>query len=295
MEKVVFTFGWEQEGNPIPPGSTTVEISLHPEGDKTRVRLVHSGLPDDAVSDHGDGWQHYLERLADPAPQEGGPCRHGAGSNERMNVIALHDRALDSLGTTIEKIDPAQLGDPTPCSEFDVRALLNHVIGGNLRFVAIAAGRAGRVGAGDRRLRHRRRGDAVPRVGGRAVEGVERPGCARGDGADAVRRLPGRVRARHPHRRGRGAHLGPSKATGQPTELDPELCEAAWERTKDIDDSFRGPGRPFGPAVAAPPDATPTERLVAWLGRQTLTPHSQAQRRARSRTRSSRSAVIGRL
>jgi uncharacterized protein YndB with AHSA1/START domain len=35
-EKVVFTFGWEQEGNPITPGSTTVEISLQPEGDKRR-------------------------------------------------------------------------------------------------------------------------------------------------------------------------------------------------------------------------------------------------------------------
>ena len=64
MEKVVFTFGWEQEGHPIPPGSTTIEISLHPEGDKTRVQLVHRGLPDDAVSDHGNGWAHYLGRLA---------------------------------------------------------------------------------------------------------------------------------------------------------------------------------------------------------------------------------------
>src|SRR5437763_10215133 len=45
-EKVAFTFGWEQEGNPIKPGSTTVEISLHPEGDKTLVRLAHRGLPD---------------------------------------------------------------------------------------------------------------------------------------------------------------------------------------------------------------------------------------------------------
>jgi uncharacterized protein YndB with AHSA1/START domain len=74
MQKVVFTFGWEQEGNPITPGSTTVEITLHPEGDKTRVRLVHSGLPADAVADHTDGWQHYLDRLAvraaggDPGP-----------------------------------------------------------------------------------------------------------------------------------------------------------------------------------------------------------------------------------
>jgi uncharacterized protein YndB with AHSA1/START domain len=64
QEKVVFTFGWEQEGHPIPPGSTTVEISLHPEGDKTLVRLVHRGLPDDAISDHSGGWDHYLARLA---------------------------------------------------------------------------------------------------------------------------------------------------------------------------------------------------------------------------------------
>jgi len=74
MEKVVFTFGWEQEDHPIPPGSTTVEISLHRDGDKTRVRLVHGGLPDDAVSDHTQGWDHYLARLAvaaaggDPGP-----------------------------------------------------------------------------------------------------------------------------------------------------------------------------------------------------------------------------------
>jgi uncharacterized protein YndB with AHSA1/START domain len=63
LEKVVFTFGWDQKDHPIPPGSTTIEISLHPEGDKTRVRLVHRGLPDDAVRDHTHGWDHYLNRL----------------------------------------------------------------------------------------------------------------------------------------------------------------------------------------------------------------------------------------
>jgi uncharacterized protein YndB with AHSA1/START domain len=75
MKRVVFTFGWEEDGNPIPPGSTTVEITLQPEGDKTRVRLVHRGLPDDAVGDHAGGWAHYLDRLAvraaggDPGPE----------------------------------------------------------------------------------------------------------------------------------------------------------------------------------------------------------------------------------
>lgn len=63
-QKVVFTFGWEQDGNPVQPGSTTIEITLHPEGDKTRVRLIHRGLPEDVVSDHSQGWDHYLGRLA---------------------------------------------------------------------------------------------------------------------------------------------------------------------------------------------------------------------------------------
>ncbi len=79
LERVLFTFGWDEEGNPITPGSTTVEISLHPEGDKTLVRLAHRGLPADAVSDHTGGWDRYLDRLStsvmggDPGPDTAPP------------------------------------------------------------------------------------------------------------------------------------------------------------------------------------------------------------------------------
>jgi len=66
-QKVVFTFGWDEPHHPIPPGSTEVEIVLVPEGDKTRVRLTHRGLPDDAVTDHANGWDFYLTRLATAA------------------------------------------------------------------------------------------------------------------------------------------------------------------------------------------------------------------------------------
>jgi uncharacterized protein YndB with AHSA1/START domain len=69
-EKVVFTFGWNEPGHPIPAGSTNVAITLIPEGDETLVRLVHSGLPDDAISDHEEGWQHFLDRLATVAVGE---------------------------------------------------------------------------------------------------------------------------------------------------------------------------------------------------------------------------------
>ncbi len=73
-EKVVFTFGWDLPEHPIPAGSTEVEITLTPHGDHTILRLVHRGLPDDAINDHLGGWSHYLTRLetvvtgGDPGP-----------------------------------------------------------------------------------------------------------------------------------------------------------------------------------------------------------------------------------
>ena len=72
--RVVFTWGWESEGSPVPPGSSTVEVTLTPDGDGTLVRLRHSGLPENASADHAEGWAHYLARLAtvagggDPGP-----------------------------------------------------------------------------------------------------------------------------------------------------------------------------------------------------------------------------------
>jgi uncharacterized protein YndB with AHSA1/START domain len=68
--RVVFTFGWESQGSPVPPGTTTVEITLIPDGDGTRVRLVHSGVPDVIRAGSAEGWDHYLPRLAIAA--EGG-------------------------------------------------------------------------------------------------------------------------------------------------------------------------------------------------------------------------------
>jgi len=74
--RVVFTWGWEHPGNPVPPGSSTVEVDLFPdeEGTTTLVRLRHHGLPADAVDLHRAGWEHYLSRLqtaasgGDPGP-----------------------------------------------------------------------------------------------------------------------------------------------------------------------------------------------------------------------------------
>jgi uncharacterized protein YndB with AHSA1/START domain len=64
--RVVFTWGWEGNEH-VPPGTSTVEIDLLPEGNGTRLRLVHRGLPDDALASHAEGWDYFLPRLEDVA------------------------------------------------------------------------------------------------------------------------------------------------------------------------------------------------------------------------------------
>ena len=72
--RIVFTWGWE--GNPeMPPGSTTVEVTLTPQGEATLVRLRHAGFPSQAaLEQHRTGWGMLLARLAiaaeggDPGP-----------------------------------------------------------------------------------------------------------------------------------------------------------------------------------------------------------------------------------
>ncbi len=63
--RLVFTWGWEGRDN-IPPGSTSVEIELTPDGSGTLLRLRHTGLPDEEQRvSHRGGWTQYTERLAE--------------------------------------------------------------------------------------------------------------------------------------------------------------------------------------------------------------------------------------
>jgi len=75
--RVVFTWGWE--GNDaVPPGSSTVEVILTPDGEGTILRLVHRDLPEEQRAEHDGGWKHFLPRLATAAAGDQGS---GPGAN----------------------------------------------------------------------------------------------------------------------------------------------------------------------------------------------------------------------
>jgi uncharacterized protein YndB with AHSA1/START domain len=71
---LVFTWGWEDGTFPVPPGASTVEITLLPDDNGTLLRLTHRDLPQDMRAFHRLGWEYALPRLAvvaagrDPGP-----------------------------------------------------------------------------------------------------------------------------------------------------------------------------------------------------------------------------------
>ena len=71
--RVVVSWGWQNHPR-MPPGTSTVEFELTPDGDGTLVRLTHRGIPVDDVPIHRAGWDMFLPRLeiagggGDPGP-----------------------------------------------------------------------------------------------------------------------------------------------------------------------------------------------------------------------------------
>ncbi len=77
--RALFSWGWEGEEASVPPGASTVEVLLEPDGEGTRLRLIHRDLPsEESVQKHSQGWEHYTGRLAraaageDPGPDPWG-------------------------------------------------------------------------------------------------------------------------------------------------------------------------------------------------------------------------------
>ena len=57
-----------------------------------------------------------------------------------MATLDLLSRADDGFAQRLALVRPGQWAAPTPCTEWDVRALVNHVVGANRRYVMLLHG-----------------------------------------------------------------------------------------------------------------------------------------------------------
>jgi uncharacterized protein (TIGR03086 family) len=184
------------------------------------------------------------------------------------DIAELHAAALDATGAIVAGIPADRWHAATPCDGWDVRALVNHVVSGNLWAAELAAGRT-IEDVGDRLD-----GDVLgpdpagsyPASATAAAEAFRAPGALDAPCAVSYGPVPGAVYAGHRfidvfiH----GWDL--AAATGQDTTLDADLMQACREIIEPQLEAFRGAGAFAGP-LPVPPGATGQTRFLAMLGR----------------------------
>lgn len=116
-----------------------------------------------------------------------------------IDISALHREALAATGLVVGSIGPQDWSKPTPCAEWDVRDLLNHLVAGNLWAAELAAG-ATIEEVGDH-LDGDVLGDdpagAYDRSAESAAAAFERPGALEAPCAVSYGPVPGSVYAGH--------------------------------------------------------------------------------------------------
>lgn len=234
-----------------------VPVERRRDGEVERVLGLGARVVDDQRRPDGAGWVV----LADP---EGNEFCIERSDVERVHLIEQLARVFAAVGNVIAKIQPEQWSAPTPCTDWTVRRLVDHLIGMNRVFAALLAD------------------EPPPRPSAHHVE--DDPVGAYGDSAATLQAAFGQPGVLERSYRGPlGVATGAERlqirlydllahgwdlaqATGQPAELPDDVAEQslAFARIQLTEQSR--PGR-FGPAQLVAGDAPAIDRLAAFLGR----------------------------
>jgi uncharacterized protein (TIGR03086 family) len=189
--------------------------------------------------------------------RDDGRCQTGGGP---MDVLSQLDEVGPLLGTVVGGITPDQLDNPTPCAEYSVRGVLEHMIGGATAFAAGFRGEdpttpdTSDVLAG-----------FGPALTGLA-EAINGPGALDRTIQAPFGEVPGETFARFVVLDGLVHGWDLATATGQPYEPPDELVKEVRAFAEDVLAPMRD-GMTFVVAQDAPENATPMERLAAFTGR----------------------------
>ncbi|MET0276493.1 MAG: TIGR03086 family metal-binding protein [Acidimicrobiia bacterium] len=188
-----------------------------------------------------------------------------------MDSLATMDKVLQETKRVVDGIEPAQLDNPTPCTEWTVRDVLNHITAG-ARMFAIAAEQGS---VPDDQLGELMMGDnlgddyraSFRSAADDAITAFSAPGVL-----DKMVVLPfGEMPA------GVGLNIAIfdvsthtwdlAQGSGQQTQFDPDVLESAFAIAQQMmSDDLRATGQ-FGPEVVVADDAPTLQRLAGLCGR----------------------------
>jgi uncharacterized protein (TIGR03086 family) len=186
-----------------------------------------------------------------------------------MNVPELHRRAVEGFGDRIRAVRDDQWSSSTPCDDWDVRALVNHIVAENLWTPPLMRG--GTIDDVGDRFDGDVLGDDPKSAWGEsskeAIASVNEDGAMERTVHLSFGDFPGseyamQLLADHV------IHAWDlARGTGGDDKLDPELVEACTEWFKSVEDAYRSAGA-IGPRPEMPAGADPQTTLLAMFGRK---------------------------
>lgn len=178
-----------------------------------------------------------------------------------MHPLTQLDKLGEALGGVIAGLRPDQLDEPTPCAEFTVRGVLEHMITGATAF---AAGYRGEEPGEPPDVSDPIAG--IQAALGELVSSMTAPGALDRTIQAPFGELDGESFARFVVLDGLVHGWDLATATGQPYEPPDELVAAVSAFAESAIDPLRD-GQTFGAAASVSPTATPIEKLAAYTGR----------------------------
>ena len=180
-------------------------------------------------------------------------------------MIEELEDAMDHTSAIVAAVPQDRYTAPTPCPDFDVRTLMNHLVAGNLLFATAARGEPLDMTVFEADHLGDDPGAAYRRSADEALEAWRRPGVF--EEQLTFGGMPGRavIRLHLTEELVHGWDLASS--TGQDPAFDPRLAAMALEAMQQVPTEMLRGGVGFGDEIVVGEDAPAHERLVAFLGR----------------------------
>ena len=178
------------------------------------------------------------------------------------NPVELYGEAVKNTRQIIANVRPDQTGASTPCSEWDVKALIDHMIGGTMFFAATLAGEEPGQPNGDGNPADIYRSGAE-----KVLEGAQKPGAMEKKYETPFGEMSGGefMFGAFMDNVVHGWDL--AKATGQNTDINEAHAQICYGAFAPMMDGFRQAGA-FGPEVSVPDNAGIQHKLLGMMGRQ---------------------------